>query len=296
MLQRTVNKMAKTINKLKNITLTQWSLTIILLAAAAFLSLPIIFIINHAFKPFNELFLFPPTFWVRMPTTSNFFDLFLRSQDGIVPFTRYLFNSIIVAVLTLVTVILSSCMAAYVLSKHKFAAKNIIMGGIMLALMFAAEVVAIPRYLIISWLNINNTYIGHILPFIASPVAVFLMKQFVDQIPNELIESAKLDGASEFRVFYNIVMPLAFPAVATISIFTFQDVWGNVEASTLFMQNETMKTLPYYMMSLTSGVSNVVAGQGMAAAASLLIFLPNLIIFLAFQKRIMETMLHSGVK
>lgn len=288
--------MAKTINKLKNITLTQWSLTIILLAAAAFLSLPIIFIINHAFKPFNELFLFPPTFWVRMPTTSNFFDLFLRSQDGIVPFTRYLFNSIIVAVLTLVTVILSSCMAAYVLSKHKFAAKNIIMGGIMLALMFAAEVVAIPRYLIISWLNINNTYIGHILPFIASPVAVFLMKQFVDQIPNELIESAKLDGASEFRVFYNIVMPLAFPAVATISIFTFQDVWGNVEASTLFMQNETMKTLPYYMMSLTSGVSNVVAGQGMAAAASLLIFLPNLIIFLAFQKRIMETMLHSGVK
>lgn len=271
-------------------------LLLVLGAVAAFLSLPIVFILNHAFKPFHELFLFPPTFLVRQPTLTNFYDLFLRSADSIVPFSRYLFNSIIVAAFTLTAVILSSSMAAYVLSKIRFGPKKIVMGGIMLALMFAPETVSIPRYLIISWLEINDTYFGHILPFIASPVAVFLIKQFIDQIPNDLLEAGKIDGASEFQVFIRIVAPLTMPALATVAIITFQGVWGDTQASTLFMQDETMKTLPYFVMSLTSGMANTVAGQGMAAAAGLLMFLPNLVLFLFAQKRIMETMVHSGVK
>ncbi|MDR6549114.1 carbohydrate ABC transporter permease [Paenibacillus qinlingensis] len=290
--------MATLVQQFRRMTWSELVLLIILLLTAAFLSLPIVFIVNHAFKPFSELFAFPPTFIVKQPTLSNFYELFQRTSTGAVPFTRYLFNSIIVVIFTLVAVIVSSCMAAYVLSKHKFMFKAIIMGVIMLALMYAPETVAIPRYLMISWLNINNTYLGHILPFVASPVAVFLMKQFIDQIPNELLEAAKIDGASELRIFFKMVVPLSFPAVATISIITIQGVWGDTQASTLFMQDETMKTLPYYITTLTTAAAggNTIAGQGMAAAAGLLMFLPNLFVFLAFQKRIMETMLHSGVK
>jgi len=282
--------------QLKTVNFTNIGLLASLLLLAAFLLLPIVFIVNHAFKPFNELFLFPPTFIVKEPTLSNFYELFLNSSGGVVPFTRYLFNSLIVAGLTLAAVIFSSCFAAYVLSKHTFSLKKIIMGCIMLALMFAPETVAIPRYLIISGLGLNNTYFGHILPFVASTVGVFLMKQFIDQVPNEILEAAKIDGSSEFRLLFHIVMPLSFPAIATISILTFQAVWGDTQASTLFMQDETMKTLPYYVTALTSGAANSVSGQGMAAAAGLLLFLPNLIIFLLFQRRIMETMIHSGVK
>ncbi|MBM7564239.1 carbohydrate ABC transporter permease [Paenibacillus sacheonensis] len=281
--------------QVRRLTLFETLLLAGLLLLAAFLALPIVFIVNHAFKPYNEMFQFPPTFLVREPTLSNFYDLFLRSSASIVPFSRYLFNSLIVSAATLAAVIVSSSMAAYVLSKYRFSLKKAVMAMIMLSLMFAPETVAIPRYLIISWLNINNTYFGHVLPFIASPVAVFLMKQFVDQIPNELVEAAKVEGASEVRIFLRIVMPLAMPALATIAIITFQSVWSDGQSSTLFMQDETMKTLPYYIMTLTSGV-NAVAGQGMAAAAGLLMFLPNLVIFLFAQKRIMETMVHSGVK
>ncbi|MCM3627028.1 carbohydrate ABC transporter permease [Paenibacillus glycanilyticus] len=283
-------------NQIRRLTLFEVALLASLLLLAAFLALPIVFIINHAFKPYNELFQFPPTFLVKEPTLSNFYDLFLRSSASIVPFSRYLFNSIIVTSISLFAVIVSCSMAAYVLSKYRFGLKKAVMAMIMLSLMFAPETVAIPRYLIISWLQINNTYFGHILPFIASPVAVFLMKQFVDQIPNELVEAAKVDGASEVRIFLQIVMPLAMPALATIAIITFQSVWSDGQASTLFMQDETMKTLPYYITTLTSGANNTVAGQGMAAAAGLLMFLPNLMIFLFAQKRIMETMVHSGVK
>lgn len=288
--------MVAIVKQIRRLTLFESMLLIGLLLLAAFMSLPIVFIINHAFKPFHELFLFPPTFLVKDPTLANFYELFLRPVTRIVPFSRYLYNSMLVTTLALAAVILSSCMAAYVLSKLTFSPKKAVMALIMLALMFAPETVAIPRYLIVGWLQLNNTYFGHILPVIASPVAVFLIKQFIDQIPAELLEAAKMDGASEVWVFIRIIIPLTMPAIATIAIITFQGVWGDASASTLFMQDETMKTLPYYITTLTSGMANTVAGQGMAAAAGLLMFLPNLIIFLLAQRRIMETMVHSGVK
>jgi len=265
-------------------------------ALAAFMLLPIVFILNHAFKPQNELFLFPPQFLVQNPTLRNFESLFLHASNATVPFTRYLFNSLLVAGLTLAGVILVSSMAAYALGKYRFHFKALVMSLITISLMFAPETVSIPRYLIISGLGLNNTYFGHLLPSLASPVAVFLLIGFISQIPNEVIEAAKMDGASHFGIFSRIVMPLSVPAIATISIFTFQGVWGDVETSTLFMQEETMRTLAFYVNSLISGLQNSVAGQNMAAAAGLLMFLPNLIIFLLFQKRVLETMVHSGIK
>ncbi|MFF2090548.1 carbohydrate ABC transporter permease [Paenibacillus sp. NPDC058174] len=284
------------LRKLRKITAFQAVLISCLTALAVFMSLPIIFIINHAFKPQNELFLFPPRFFVQSPTFRNFESLILHASNATVPFTRYLFNSIIIAALTLGCVILVSTMAGYVLAKYRFHFKGLIMSMITLSLMFAPETVGIPRYLIISGIGINDTYFGHILPALASPVAVFMLVGFISQIPSELLEAAKIDGASHFGIFARIVLPLSVPAVATISILTFQGVWGDVETSTLFMQEETMRTLAFYVNSLLSGLQNSVAGQNMAAAAGLLMFLPNLIIFLLFQKRVLETMVHSGIK
>jgi len=263
---------------------------------ALFMLLPIAFIINHAFKPQSELFLFPPTFFVKQPTTRSFELLFLHSGSDVVPFTRYLFNSVLVTGVTLALVILVSTMAAYVLAKKSFPFKTLTMALIIVSLMFAPETVQIPRYLIISGLHVNNTYFGHILPYLASPVAVFLLIGFIAQIPNELIEAIKLDGASEGRIFSRLVLPLSAPAIATISIFTFQGVWTDIETSSLYMQDETMRTLAFYVSSLVSGLQNSVAGQNMAAAAGLLVFLPNLITFLLFQKKVLATMVHSGVK
>ncbi|MEK5639153.1 ABC transporter permease [Paenibacillus rhizosphaerae] len=265
-------------------------------ALALFMSLPIVFIFNHAFKPQNELFLFPPRFFVRHPTLHNFETLFLHASNATVPFTRYLFNSLIVVSLTLVSVVVVSTMAAYVLAKYQFHFKQLIMSLITLSLMFAPETVSIPRYLVINGIGLNNTYLGHILPSLASPVAVFMLVGFISQIPSDLMEAARIDGAGHVGIFVRMILPLSVPAIATISILTFQGVWGDVETSTLFMQKETMRTLAFYVNSLLSGLQNNVAGQNMAAAAGLLIFIPNLIIFLLFQRRVLETMVHSGIK
>ncbi|MBB6729554.1 carbohydrate ABC transporter permease [Cohnella zeiphila] len=284
------------IRKLRRTSPFQVGLVTVFTALAAFMILPIVFILNHAFKPQNELFLFPPRFFVRHPTFRNFESLFLHASNATVPFTRYLFNSVVVAALTLTLVIVVSTMAAYVLAKYQFHFKQLIMSMITLSLMFAPETVSIPRYLIINGIGLNNTYFGHVLPALASPVAVFMLVGFVSQIPNDLVEAAKIDGASHFGIFLRIVLPLSVPAIATISIFTFQGVWGDVETSTLFMQTETMRTLAFYVNSLLSGLQNNVAGQNLAAAAGLLMFIPNLIIFLLFQRKVLETMIHSGIK
>ncbi|WP_228551381.1 carbohydrate ABC transporter permease [Paenibacillus sp. B01] len=265
-------------------------------ALAAFMSLPIVFIFNHAFKPQNELFLFPPRFFVQNPTWRNFEALFLHASNATVPFTRYLFNSVVVLGLTLASVIVISTMAAYALAKHRFHFKALILSLITLSLMFAPETVSIPRYLIVSGLGLNNTYFGHVLPSLASPVAVFMLVGFISQIPGDLLEAARIDGAGHLGIFARIVLPLSAPAVATISILTFQAAWGDVETSTLFMQKEAMRTLAFYVNSLLSGLQNNVAGQNMAAAAGLLLFLPNLIIFLLFQRKVLESMVHSGIK
>jgi ABC-type glycerol-3-phosphate transport system permease component len=282
--------------KLRKISVFQIILITLFTGLAVFMALPIIFIFNHAFKPQNELFLFPPRFFVQNPSGRNFELLFLHANNSTVPFTRYLFNSILVAGLTVVSVIVISTMAAYVLAKFRFHFKALILSLITLSLMFAPETVSIPRYLIINGLHINDTYFGHILPALASPLAVFMLIGFISQIPNELLEAAKIDGCSQLGIFRKIVLPLSVPAIATISIFTFQGVWGDVETSTLFMHEETMRTLAFYANTLVTGLQNNVAGQNIAAAAGLLMFIPNLIIFLLFQRRVLETMVHSGIK
>jgi len=276
------------------VKLSSAMLFVLLTALALFMAIPLIFIFNHAFKPLHELFLFPPRFLVRQPTLHNFIELFQSTRsESLVPFTRYLFNSVLITVVTIFSVIVVSSLAAYALAKHHFPFKALITSLIMVSLMFAPETVGIPRYLVISGLGIVDTYFAYFLPMLASPVAVFLLIQFMGQIPNELIDASKMDGATEFVIYRTVVLPLAMPAIATIAIVTFQTVWNDTEATTLFVHDETMKTLAFYVSTLST---NIVNGASIGAAASLLTFLPTFIVFLFFQKRVNETMVHSGLK
>ena len=274
---------------------SQIKFLLLILPIAAFMVLPILYIFNHALKPFDELFLFPPRFFVQRPTFDNFVDLFDVASSTGIPLSRYLFNSLVITALVVLLSIVVSSMSGYALSKLKFKLKKPLMTINNIALMFVGVSVTIPRYLIIEALGLVDTFWVHILPGLAIPVGLFLIKQFIDQIPDELIEAAKIDGASEFHIYLKIVLPLILPAIATVAIISFQAVWNNAESSVIYVNRESLKTFAFYMQTLTS-TSNAVAGQGMAAAAALIMFLPNLIIFIFLQSKVMNTMAHSGIK
>ena len=207
----------------------------------------------------------------------------------------YLFNSIVVTLAVVVFGILISASAAYSLSKVRFKGRSIIFKFNTLSMMFVATAVSIPRYLIIKQVGLLDTFTANIIPMLATPVVVFLLKQFVDQIPNALIEAAKIDGASDYRILFRIILPLIKPALATAAIILFQSAWNSMEASNLFINRDSLKTFAFYMNSLSSA-DNGVAGTGMAAAAAMIVFIPNIVLFIVMQSRVMDTMAHSGLK
>ncbi|MGL4372284.1 MAG: carbohydrate ABC transporter permease [Turicibacter sp.] len=165
------------------------------------------------------------------------------------------------------------------------------------ALMFVPIAVMIPRYLVIINTGLSNNLLAHIVPMLAMPVGLFLVKQFVDQIPDALIEAARLDGATDVKIITMIIVPLIKPALATVGLLTFQAVWNTTESSNLYITDETLKTFAFYMSTLTTTTSgNAIAGAGMSAAASLIMFIPNFVMFIFMQSKVMNTMSHSGIK
>lgn len=271
---------------------------LLLLTAVALVSLlPIVYVVCNAFKPLEELFVYPPQFFVKNPTLQNFWDFIYATDVSTVPFTRYLFNSVVVTLSTTALTIVVSLCCAYAFSKLKFPGQGWLFQMITIALMFSPEAVVITRYLIVSGIGMIDTYWAHILPHLALPMGVFLMKQFMDQVPNSLCEAAKIDGASELRILWNIITPAVLPAVGAVVIIAFQNVWGDMTTSTLYTTSESMKTLPYFVNSLTSGLTATsVARKGATAAAGLVMLLPNFIIFAVLQKSMIATMVTSGIK
>ncbi len=287
--------MQKTRFNPKGFHANQIPIYLFLLPMAAFMALPIVFIINHAFKPMEELFAYPPRFFVQRPTLNNFSQLIRQAAAGSVPISRYLFNSLLVTLTTVFANVTISAMAAFALSKLRFRGKRALMEINSLAMMFVSVAVTIPRYLLVERLGLMNTYWAHILPVIALPVGLFLVKQFTDQVPDSLVEAAVIDGAGYFTVFRKVILPLIRPAIATVIVMSFQSVWNNTETSALYTTRESMRTLTFFLNTL-AGSNNTVAGQGMAAASSFIMFLPNLILFLIMQSRVMNTMAYSGIK
>lgn len=274
----------------------QIKILLLVLPLVILTGLPIVFIIFHAFKPMEELFAFPPKFITTNPTLDNFRKLFKASRTAGIPLSKYVFNSLLITGTVVFSSLVFTTSAAYALSKLKFKGRFAMMSINQLALMFVPVAVMIPRYLVVNVLHMTNTYWAQILPLIPLPVALFLVKQFVDQVPDSLIEAAYMDGAKELQIYTKVIMPLIKPAIATAAILVFQQVWTNMEASNYYVNDEGLKSLAFYMNTLSSGTGNTVAGQGVAAAASLIMFVPNLVLFCILQKNVMNTMAHSGIK
>ena len=276
-------------------SIRQWPFYAVLIPVCLFMLLPLVFVFNHALKPFDELIKYPPSFFVEKPTLENFAELFKHTSISSIPVSRYLFNSIIITILVLLSSLFVSTMAGFALSKLKFHVKKVIFEINTIALMFVGVAVGMPKYLVIEKLGLIDNFLVHIIPGLAVPVGLFLIKQFIDQIPDDLIEAARLDGASDFKVYLKVIIPMIKPAISTVAILTFQTIWNDAGTSNIYINNDSLRTFAFYMTTLASN-SNVVAGQSLAAVSTLIMFLPNLVIFIILQSQVMSTMAHSGMK
>lgn len=274
---------------------SQWPFFAILIPFCIFMVLPIVYIFNHAFKPFDELIEYPPRFFVKNPTFDNFIEFFKVSSISDIPVGRYIFNSLVITVVVCFLSIVVAAMTGYALSKLRFKMKDVIFEINNIALMFVGIAVTIPKYIITDAIGLTDTFWVHIIPALAIPVGMFLIKQFIDQIPNDLIEAAKMDGATELKIFWTIILPLIKPAIATVVMLSFQTVWNDAGTSSTYVDNEGLKTFAYYVSTLSSS-SNTVAAQGLSAVATLIMFLPNFVMFIILQSNVMNTMAHSGIK
>ena len=256
-----------------------------------FMALPLVMIINNCLKPLDELYQFPPKIFVRNPTLENFTDLFTVMSDSWVPFSRYILNTIIITGFgTLGHVILAS-LAAYPLAKHEFPGKKILFNMVVLSMMFSWTVTQIPNYMIISWLGINNNYLALILPSCSFGMGLYLMKQFMEQLPISLMESARLDGASEYQIFWKIVMPNVKPALMTMIIFSVQALWNN--PASMYIYSEEKKTLVFAMNQIQGGG---IARMGQGAAVAVVLMIVPILTFIISESQILETMASSGLK
>lgn len=252
---------------------------------------PLLFIINNAFKPFDELFMFPPRLFVQNPTLKNFSDLMTAMESSWVPFTRYIFNTLLITIVGTVGHVLIASLCAYPLAKYKFKGRNIIFSIIVLSLMFSSEVTSVPNFIVISNVGLLDTLSSLILPALQSSLGLYLMKQFMEQIPDPLIEAAKIDGASHFQIFWRIVMPLCKPAWLTLGILIFQRLWSVSGGD--YIYTEKLKTMNYALSQIvTGGVSRT----GVSAALSFIMLIVPVTIFLICQSSVMETMATSGMK
>jgi len=272
-----------------------WLLYLFMTVFGIVMLAPLVYMVSTAFKPLEELFLFPPRFFVMRPTMENFYTLLFITNASTVPFSRYIFNSVVATTGIVLGGILISAMAAYPLSKHAMPFRKSIFSLIVLALMFTSLVTQIPQYLVINKLGLLNTYWALIIPYLASPLGLFLMKQFLDQIPDTLLEAAKIDGASEWKIFRTVVVPLLKPATATMALFSFVGAWNDQWPSTVYITQDDLRTLPYALSTIL-GTSGTIARVGTTGAASLIMVLPTIAVFVITQRMVLETMAHSGLK
>lgn len=264
---------------------------IMLILFGIFFVMPLVYTVSSAFKPMDEIYLYPPRFFVKNPTFNNFQDLLVVMSSSYVPFTRYVFNTVLTTLVGTVGHLIVGSMAAYVLAKYDFPGGKTFFNVVQNALMFNVYVLQIPTYLIMTKLGWVDTYLALIVPAFALPMGLFLMKQFMEQIPDALIEAAKIDGAREGRIFLRIVMPNVKPAWLTVTIFSVQNLW-NLKGQ-IYIYSEEYKMLPYALQQIMAGG---VARAGVGSAATMVVMIVPIVIFVMAQSNILETMASSGIK
>lgn len=263
-----------------------------LILGGLFSVLPILYCLITSFKPLEELLLFPPRFFVNRPVLENYAVLPKLLSNLTVPLSRYVFNSFFITLLTLLLHVFIASMAAFVLSKKEFKGRRILFLIVQLSLLYNSYTLAVPQYIIFSKLNIIDTYLVYILPYLPSTLGVFLTKQFMDvSVPQPLIEAARIDGAGFFRIYFRIAMPISKPAWLTVFLFSFRDLWSMQPQGTVF--SEELKTLPSVLTTISQGG---LARSGSAMAATVLLMIPTIIVYWLTQSNVMKTMGTSGIK
>lgn len=264
---------------------------LILLIVCTFMLLPFVYSVIQSLKPMEEIFAYPPKFYVVNPTFESYTQIWQLADSLWIPFSRYIFNSAFVTVFGVVISFTVGVIAAFPLAKYNFPGNRVISQLITLALLFTGPVTALPQYIIVAKLGMIDTYWAFILPVAAGPLNLFLMKNFMVQISDSMLEAATIDGAGMVTTFYKICLPLVRPAILTAIILSFQTLWNSTGGSYIF--SEEMKTLPTMLAQIsTSGI----ARTGVSAAISILLLIPSLIVFVVLQSKVVETMAYSGIK
>ena len=259
---------------------------------AAFMALPAYYSIIQSLKPIEELFAYPPKFLVRNPTLRNYQYAIRLAGSSWVPFSRYLANSIFVTTVGTGLYVIIASLAAYPLAKSKLPGVKFLSALVVWTLLFSDSVTATPRYIVVAGLGMIDTYFAILIPAMAGSFGVFLMRQFMSNaIPDSVLEAARIDGAGEYRIFWQIVMPCVKPAWLTLVIFTFQSMWSATGGSYIF--SEELKTLPSVLSTIAGGG---IARSGAGSAVAVILMMPPVIIFMISQSSIMDTMAHSGLK
>ncbi|MBR7132542.1 MAG: carbohydrate ABC transporter permease [Clostridia bacterium] len=264
---------------------------IILLVSALFMLLPFYYAIVQSLKPMQEIFAFPPKFYVRNPTLSNYKSLMQLTNSMWIPFWRYVFNSVSQTAIGTVLIIIISSLAAFPLAKCDFPGRNLIFKTVVTSLLFVGPITAVPAFIVIAKLGLYNTYLALIVPSLASSLGLFLMKNFMEQLNDSLIESAKIDGAGLVTIYYRIVMPLTKPAWITVMILTIQSLWGG--AGNGYIYDEQLKSLPVALSQITA---SGMARSGASAAAGVVLMIPPFIFFVLSQRNVVQTMANAGIK
>ena len=259
---------------------------------ACFTALPIVYAVANSLKPLDELWRFPPKLYAENPTIKNYLDMFSIMSDSLVPFTRYIVNTVLITVIGTAGHIVLSSMCAYPLAKRKFPGRNAVFNTIVLSLMFNTTVTAVPNYLIMSKLHLIDNIWSLIIPTFGSSLGLYLMKQFMETgVPDALLEAACIDGASQWRIFWTIVMPCVKPAWLTLVLLSVQNLW--TIGSTTYIYSDQHKTLAY---ALTQIVTGGIARAGVGSAVAVFMLIVPVTIFVFSQRNIINTMSSSGMK
>ena len=267
-------------------------ITVILTILGVFMFLPMVYAISQAFKPLDELWMYPPRFFVRQPTLKNFTDLFTLMNDSWVPFSRYIFNTVFTSVMGTFGHLFIASMCAYALAKIKFPGGKFVFKTIRSSLMFSSTVGGITSFMIMTALHLVDSYLAIIIPAWGATLGLYLMKQHMDStVPDTVLESARLDGASEIRTFWTIAMPMVKPAWLTLIIFSFQGLWN--QGSSIYIYSEQLKSINYAIGQIMAGG---IKRAGASAASSVLMMMVPITVFVVSQSNIIETMGSSGMK
>ena len=267
-------------------------ITVILTILGIFMVLPMVYVISQSFKPLDELWMYPPRFLVQNPTLNNFRDLFTLMNDSWVPFSRYIFNTVFISVMGTFGHLFIASLCAYALAKIKFPGGKVIFSTIRTSLMFHSTVTAITSFMLMSAFKMIDTYWAIIVPAWGSTLGLYLMKQFMDtNVPDTVLESARLDGASEIRTYWTIAMPMVKPAWLTLIIYSFQGLWNS--GSSIYIYSEQLKSFNYAIGQIMAGG---IKRAGASAASTVLMMMVPILVFVITQSNIIETMGSSGMK